>query len=66
MQMLRTHGITKDYKHFEKDDAGPWYYEQQILGFNYRLTDIACALGISQLKQLDNFLSRRNEIAKNL
>jgi UDP-4-amino-4,6-dideoxy-N-acetyl-beta-L-altrosamine transaminase len=59
--MLRTHGITKDPNKFTKND-GPWYYEQQLLGFNYRLTDIQCALGISQLKRLDSFVKRRREI----
>lgn len=64
MQMLRTHGITRDRDYFFQDDKGPWYYEQQYLGFNYRITDIACALGISQLKKLEQFVNKRNEIAK--
>lgn len=59
--MLRTHGITKDPNKFTRND-GPWYYEQQALGFNYRLTDIQCALGISQLKRIDKFIQRRREI----
>lgn len=59
---LRTHGITKDPKKLLKND-GPWYYEMQELGFNYRLTDIQCALGSSQLKKLDRWRSRRAEIA---
>ncbi len=59
--MLRTHGITKDSTKFTRKD-GPWYYEQQMLGFNYRLTDIQCALGISQLKRIDKFIRRRREI----
>jgi dTDP-4-amino-4,6-dideoxygalactose transaminase len=42
---------------------GPWYYEQQELGFHYRLTDVQCALGISQLKRLDGFLARRRALA---
>jgi UDP-4-amino-4,6-dideoxy-N-acetyl-beta-L-altrosamine transaminase len=59
---LRTHGITRE-KDLISDDA-PWYYEMLDLGFNYRLTDIQCALGISQLKKLPRFLKRRSEIVK--
>lgn len=65
LQMLRHHGITKDGSRFavySSRDGGPWYYELQELGFNYRLTDIQCALGLSQLKKLDDFLKRRREI----
>lgn len=59
---LRSHGITRDTKKLMHHD-GPWYHEQQSLGFNYRITDIQCALGISQLKKLGVFLQRRREIA---
>ena len=59
--MLRSHGVTKDKTKF-KNDHGPWYYEQQLLGFNYRMPDINAALGISQLKRLDKFIKRRREI----
>jgi UDP-4-amino-4,6-dideoxy-N-acetyl-beta-L-altrosamine transaminase len=59
---LRTHGITKDPKRLVSSD-GPWYYEQQSLGFNYRITDIQSALGTSQLAKLDRFVARRREIA---
>ncbi|WP_020675713.1 UDP-4-amino-4,6-dideoxy-N-acetyl-beta-L-altrosamine transaminase [Geopsychrobacter electrodiphilus] len=59
--LLRTHGITKDPSKLTRHD-GPWYYEQQALGFNYRITDFQCALGISQLDKLDGFVSRRREI----
>jgi dTDP-4-amino-4,6-dideoxygalactose transaminase len=59
----RTHGITRDPKRLQHKDVGPWYYEQQRLGFNYRMTDIAAALGLSQLTRIDEFLARRREIA---
>jgi UDP-4-amino-4,6-dideoxy-N-acetyl-beta-L-altrosamine transaminase len=61
--LLRSHGITKEEDKFNYQPHGPWYYEQQVLGFNYRLTEIQAALGISQLKRLDSFVSRRQEIA---
>lgn len=59
---LRTHGITKDPAKLEAND-GPWYYEQRTLGLNYRITDIQCALGASQLRKLDGFVARRRAIA---
>lgn len=60
---LRTHGITKDAARLGRND-GPWYYEQQSLGFNYRITDIQCALGVTQLGKLERFVARRREIAR--
>ncbi|MCX5696441.1 MAG: UDP-4-amino-4,6-dideoxy-N-acetyl-beta-L-altrosamine transaminase [Candidatus Omnitrophica bacterium] len=61
LKLFRNHGITKD-PHFLGKDHGPWYYEMRELGFNYRLTDIQSALGISQLKKLDFFLKIRKGI----
>jgi len=61
---LRTHGITRDTTQYVNDNKGGWYYEMLDLGFNYRLTDIQCALGISQLKKLNRFLQRRREIVE--
>jgi UDP-4-amino-4,6-dideoxy-N-acetyl-beta-L-altrosamine transaminase len=63
MALYRSHGITRDPVEMTRPSEGPWYYEQVDLGFNYRMTDIAAALGASQLKRLDAFIKRRNEIA---
>lgn len=62
MDTLRSHGITRDPDLLLEDD-GAWYYEQQSLGFNYRMTDIAAALGISQLERLDEMVENRNKRA---
>ena len=61
MYDLRSHGITKDFKRFKFEPKGPWSYEQQSLGYNYRMTDFQAALGISQLKRLDSIISERNK-----
>jgi len=63
IQQLRSHGIIRDRNEMETDD-GAWFYEMQDLGFNYRITDFQCALGISQLQRLDEVLKRRREIAE--
>src|SRR3984893_4500588 len=62
---LRTHGITKDPSRLTRND-GPWYYEQQQLGYHYRISDIQCALGVSQIGRLGSFLERRRALASRL
>lgn len=63
LKLFRTHGITKDPDYLEKNDGG-WYYEMHALGYNYRITDLQCALGIAQLEKLDNFIKRRRGIVE--
>jgi dTDP-4-amino-4,6-dideoxygalactose transaminase len=62
VRRLRNHGMTKDPNKLENND-GPWYYEINEMGYNYRITDFQCALGSSQLKKLDRFIALRCEIA---
>lgn len=62
--LLRTHGITKNQSEFVTEHREPWYQEMQELGFNYRLTDIQAALGLSQLSRIDQFVKRRRELAQ--
>jgi UDP-4-amino-4,6-dideoxy-N-acetyl-beta-L-altrosamine transaminase len=63
MARLRSHGITRDPGEMTHATDGPWYYQQIDLGFNYRMTDIHAALGLSQLSRLDEFVARRNLLA---
>ena len=62
MRMFRNHGITTDHR--QREALGSWYYEMVDLGYNYRLTDFQCALGIRQLSKLSEWLERRREIAR--
>ncbi len=63
MWRLRTHGITRDPAQMEDQSQEPWYYEQLELGFNYRMTDIQAALGVSQMARLGDFVERRRSLA---
>ena len=62
VSLCRSHGITRDPHLFKNNPHGPWYYEQIMLGYNYRLTEIQAALGISQLDRLQEIVSKRNSI----
>ena len=63
MQILRTHGVTRERTELQRPDEGPWYYEQQRLGFNYRMTELQGALGLSQLAHLHEWIERRHRLA---
>ena len=62
LRVFRNHGIASDHR--QRELAGSWYYEMEELGYNYRLTDIQCALGLSQLKKLTHWIARRRQIAE--
>jgi len=64
LKILRNHGITKNRDTFYNKNNEPWYHEMQFLGFNYRITDFQCALGIIQLKKLEKFVTKRRELAE--
>lgn len=64
MQQLRSHGVTRDRGIMTKESEGPWYYQQIDLGFNYRMTELQAALGLSQMRHLDQFVEKRHELAK--
>jgi perosamine synthetase len=70
LRMLRNHGLERDAARLTNNDQGfdhgepnPWYYEQHVLGFNYRMTDLQAALGLSQLGRIEQFIARRRELA---
>ena len=63
LKLLRSHGITRDQAHMEYPSGAGWYYEQVDLGYNYRMTDIHAALGLSQLNRLNEYVERRHMIA---
>ncbi|SES34743.1 UDP-4-amino-4,6-dideoxy-N-acetyl-beta-L-altrosamine transaminase [Vreelandella subterranea] len=64
MNLLRSHGVTRDQQLMTHEPDGPWYYQQVELGYNYRMTELQAALGISQMGRLDEFVVRRHELAK--
>lgn len=64
LNLFRVHGITRNSDLLKCNSNGNWYYEQQLLGFNYRMSDLQAALGISQMNKLDNFVMRRRQIAE--
>ena len=65
MQLYRSHGITRDGKLMTKEADGAWYYQQIDLGFNYRMTELQAALGVSQMQRLDDFIAKRHTLQEN-
>jgi UDP-4-amino-4,6-dideoxy-N-acetyl-beta-L-altrosamine transaminase len=63
VRQLRSHGITRDPKDMQQPSPGAWYYEQALLGYNFRMTEIQAALGVSQLRRLETFKARRQTLA---
>lgn len=64
MDLLRSHGITRNEQLMTKESEGAWYYQQIDLGFNYRMTELQAALGVSQMQRLEQFVAKRHEIAQ--
>lgn len=64
MALLRSHGITRDDRLMTHESDGPWYYQQVELGFNYRMTDLQAALGVSQMTRLDEYVAKRHRLAQ--
>lgn len=63
MALLRSHGITREQKDMTRHADGPWYYQQVELGYNYRMTELQAALGVSQMQRLDEYVARRHHLA---
>ncbi|MGY0585790.1 MAG: UDP-4-amino-4,6-dideoxy-N-acetyl-beta-L-altrosamine transaminase [Paraglaciecola chathamensis] len=63
LALFRSHGITRDNEQMTKEPDGPWYYQQIELGYNYRMTELQAALGVSQMGRVDAFVSRRHQLA---
>ena len=66
IKLLRSHGMTRDESLMNNQNAGAWYYEQITLGFNYRITDLQCALGLNQLTRIDEFVKKRHELVSDI
>jgi UDP-4-amino-4,6-dideoxy-N-acetyl-beta-L-altrosamine transaminase len=64
MDLLRSHGITREPHLMTHTPDGPWYYQQVALGYNYRMTELQAALGISQMARLDDYVARRHQLAE--
>ncbi|MEW6175825.1 MAG: UDP-4-amino-4,6-dideoxy-N-acetyl-beta-L-altrosamine transaminase [Pseudomonadota bacterium] len=64
MELLRSHGITRDPAQMTHESDGPWYYQQIDLGFNYRMTELQAALGVTQMERLDQYVARRHQLAQ--
>ena len=64
MALFRSHGITRDPIQMTHESDGPWYYQQIELGFNYRMTELQAALGVSQIARLDKYVERRHTLAR--
>ncbi|MCF3195919.1 UDP-4-amino-4,6-dideoxy-N-acetyl-beta-L-altrosamine transaminase [Pseudomonas bubulae] len=64
MALLRSHGITRDPAQMTREADGPWYYQQIDLGFNYRMTELQAALGVTQMERLDQYVARRHQLAR--
>ena len=64
MGLLRSHGITRDPAQMTHEADGPWYYQQIDLGFNYRMTELQAALGVTQMERLDQYVARRHQLAR--
>lgn len=64
MALFRSHGVTRDPDLMTHESDGPWYYQQVTLGFNYRMTELQAALGVSQMQRLDDYVAKRHQIAE--